>query len=306
MARTPSQPRRILVRLMTLLGMLASLVVLASCTGMFEHTFVYFPDRRPFDTPPAYEDVRFQSADGTELHAWWIPAQSDELRDNQGRAPTVVHSHGNAGNISRHEEFVAWLAPEGFNVLLFDYRGYGRSGKQQGLRKRADFVADTVASIDAALARDDVDPDRVGMLGLSLGACMALNASVEREQVRCVVECAGFSTWQGVFSDYAGPLGPMMVGPGHDPADAASRLGDRPLLIVHGKRDGVVRYRHAGIIEAAARRAGVDVEVHTEPGSDHVTLLTDWPDSRSVIAGFLGRHLAPSGPVSPAESLPAP
>jgi predicted alpha/beta-fold hydrolase len=100
----------------------------------------------PEDEDLAYESVRFPSGD-ERLHGWFFPAASDPKG-------TVIHCHGNAGNITGHFQFVAWMPSCGWNVLVFDYRGFGRS---TGRPTRAGTVADVNAAIDYAGSRGDVD-----------------------------------------------------------------------------------------------------------------------------------------------------
>src|SRR5579862_3192966 len=70
---------------------------------------------------PSAEDITLYSADGTKLHAWWLPG-SDRS------AGAILHAHGNGGNISHRGHFAAALQKAiGAGVLMFDYPGYGRS-----------------------------------------------------------------------------------------------------------------------------------------------------------------------------------
>lgn len=70
--------------------------------------FFYFPTRDQPATPEnsgfAYEDVNFNSADGTKLHGWFLKPKTDKPKG------TVVFSHGNAGSLGHHLGFVTWLA----------------------------------------------------------------------------------------------------------------------------------------------------------------------------------------------------
>ena len=273
-----------------LAAVLALATVLARSTDVIESRVFYFPSREPFETPAGVEDVTFVNDEGLELHGWWLPAQGRHAEGTEP-APTVLHTHGNAGHVGRHHEFVKWLPARGFNVFLFDYRSYGRSAAFRGLKRRH-LLADSHAALDHVLARDDVDPDRVALLGFSMGGAIGLNLAAERGEVRAVVAAAAFSTWQGVGSDYAGPIARLLVSPGLEPRDAAAKLGDRPLLIVHGDQDGIVNPRHGELIEAAARGTGVGVERFVQPGADHVTLLTDYRDARDRIAAFLGSEMS--------------
>ena len=96
---------------------------LGACTSL-----LFYPQRELVLTPDrvglAYRDVWFKAADGTRLHGWFLPAGMNVVR---GEACTVLFLHGNAENISTHIGNVAWLPGKGYNVFLFDYRGYGRS-----------------------------------------------------------------------------------------------------------------------------------------------------------------------------------
>ena len=88
----------------------------------------YFPSRDEPSTPAAwgleFEPIHFKSGDGTPLHGWFIPAKGKTAKTAKG---TVVFSHGNAGSISYHLGFCAWLAEASYNVIIYDYRGFGKS-----------------------------------------------------------------------------------------------------------------------------------------------------------------------------------
>ena len=92
----------------------------------FERSNLYFPSR-DFSTHPGsygvkYEDVSFQAEDKTKLQGWWLPA-----RYKTAESTTILFFNGNAGNISHRLEKAMILHRLGFNLFLFDYRGYGRS-----------------------------------------------------------------------------------------------------------------------------------------------------------------------------------
>lgn len=103
--------------------------------------YFYFPDNVVYQTPDqhrlSYEDVRFKSRDGTELHGWFLPAVGSNV------VGTIIHFHGNAQKMTAHFSFVSWLPQEGFNLFVFDCRGYGRvagraraTGHLRGLCRR--------------------------------------------------------------------------------------------------------------------------------------------------------------------------
>jgi len=121
--------------------------------------FFYYPNAHEYGSPQEFrlacESVSFHAADGTRLHGWFFPAEGEPVG-------TVLHLHGNAGNITGHFHHVAWLPGAGWNVLCFDYRGYGRS---EGRVTRAGTIADAHGALNHLLGRPDVDAGRIVALG---------------------------------------------------------------------------------------------------------------------------------------------
>ena len=307
----------------SLLAVLAGGVVGMGLTGVVESWLFYFPSRRAFVDAPGAEAVSFTTPDGLRLSGWfWSGADAGEpggdvvpvadadgegpvtplvAADVQGRRPTILVAHGNAGCLPDHDEFCSFLADYGFNVLLFDYRGYGRSDlPTRGLR-RDDLVIDAQAALEYLLTREDVDPERVGLLGYSLGGNIGLAMAADEPRARAVATIATFSRWQAVASDHAGWLGPMLIRPGLDAAESVARLGDRPYLIVHGDRDDIVPHRHAGILEEAASEAGVEVSRITVEGADHLN-MTEGREIREAMAAFFAEALGGGAGAIPGPS----
>ncbi|MHC4992168.1 MAG: alpha/beta hydrolase [Planctomycetota bacterium] len=187
------------------------LVVPASVTGCMERLFFY-PTRGPTPVRPGTEPVRMTSADGTPLFGWFVPSRSDRV----DRAPTILHVHGNAGNIESHFWFTEYLPAAGFNLFIFDFRGYGESGGHA--RRRRPLIKDTHAALDALLARDDVDPARIGLYGQSLGGAIGLSVMAERPEIAAAVIESAFASWRDMAANALG--GDRTV---DDPAPARGR-----------------------------------------------------------------------------------
>ncbi|MCB9870623.1 MAG: alpha/beta fold hydrolase [Planctomycetes bacterium] len=223
---THRSPRRSVGLAMVLLPLLAG------CDSLFYrpfHDVLGVPD----DFGLEAEDVFFRAPGGPRLHGWWIRS-SGESRG------TVVFCHGNTGNVTSHASNIRWLPAHGFEVLLFDYRGYGKS---EGKPARAGTVADAVAAIDLALARD---PTRTVVFGHSLGGAIGLVACARRPGVRALVVESTFPSYlaaaQGRVPALAW-LAPLLVSKGLDPAGALADIPPRPLLVIHGTDDGIVPVR---------------------------------------------------------------
>lgn len=229
--------------------------VLAGC-NMIEGMFFY-PDRvqytRPADYGLAHEDVALTTADGVKLHAWWLPAQG-------AAAGTVLHLHGNAANVSNHLPLAAWLPRAGFNVLMLDYRGFGRS---EGRPTLDGVLADAHAALAYLRSRRDVDATRLIVFGQSLGGATALRLLAEDAAgVRLAVIDSAFASYRGIARDAAlqsivlAPLLPLALpllpGADKDPLTALARI-DVPLLFVHGRADQVIPFKHGEQLFAAAK-----------------------------------------------------
>lgn len=287
-SRQPKRRPRLTFRLARILLVLALIMTIFRLTGWAE-SLAYFPSREPFDNPPGVEDVYFTSADGTRLHGWFMPATD---ADPAHPGPAILHVHGNAGNVDSHESFSRFFTRHGFSVFLFDYRRYGRSDNKGPLRRHA-LLEDTEAALKTLEARPDIDPTRVGVYGVSLGGGFALHAAANDPAVRAVATVSAFSTWPGVANDMAPVLGALLMRPGLDPATAAAKLGDRPYLIIHGLADQIVNPRHADLLAKAARDAGVDVTLWTDPAGDHNSMIQTNPEARQQLIDFFTTHLAP-------------
>ena len=125
----------------------------------------------------AYKTVHFTASDGVKLEGWYRPSRN-------GASVLVIPGGGsNRMGPLRHAKM---LERQGYGVLVYDARGLGHS---EGTPNS--YGWDWDKDIDAALAylkaRDDVDPSRIGALGLSTGADMAIDAAGRRSDIAAVV-----------------------------------------------------------------------------------------------------------------------
>lgn len=210
---------------------------LNACNGLF-----YYPDNDLYSRPSSYpmkiEEVTFASADGTQLSGWFLHAQSPAKA-------TVLHFHGNAGNLTSHVRFVSWLPEQGFNVMVWDYRGYGAS---QGSASRSGIHEDGLAALAYVRARPDVDASRIIVMGQSLGGAVALDTVInsDRKGIACVVVDSTFGSYQDMANARLGgtfltmPITWLLIGEAHSPSDRVSEIAPTPLLVIHGTEDFVV------------------------------------------------------------------
>jgi len=262
------------------------LVTLSVLDGQARGQF-YHPDKQVYTTPDKlglnYESVKFKSRDGTKLSGWFVPATRPALG-------TVVHFHGNAQNMSAHFSFVAWLPPEGFNVFVFDYRGYGQS---EGSAKRKGIHEDSVAALRYIKTRQDVQQDRVFVLGQSLGGANAVDAvtSAGIGVVQGVVIDSAFYSYTSVAKDKApGFLVDVFIRDDYSPGPLVSKISPIPLLIMHGTADPVVPYAHGQRLFAEAKEPKT---LWTVEGAGHTEALSKFGTTyRPMLVAFFKSCLA--------------
>jgi fermentation-respiration switch protein FrsA (DUF1100 family) len=145
----------------------------------------------PAQLGAAHEDVTLQTSDGLELEGWYVPSRN-------GAAVIVFPGRGGTRKQAR------MLARNGYGVLLYDRRGEGASeGDPNGWGW--DFDKDIRAGIAFLEQREDVEPGRIGGLGLSVGGEMLLQTAAETSDLAAVVsEGAGARTVAEEVSDAEG------------------------------------------------------------------------------------------------------
>ena len=255
--------------------------------GCVERMFFY-PDSAQYTRPEQFglqhEDVFFTAPDGSRLHGWWLPAKGAALG-------SVLHLHGNAANVSNHLPLVAWLPGAGFNVLMLDYRGFGRS---QGRPTLDGVVDDAAAALAHLRARPGVDGDRLVVLGQSLGGGTALRLLArDSAGVRMAVIEAAFASYRGIARDAAmqsvvlAPLVPIAspaLPPAKDDPVTALPLLRVPVLLVHGTADEVIPFKHSEQLAAAALAGTRFIRVD---GARHMESLTRADVQRRVLEAML-------------------
>lgn len=218
----------------------------------------YFPTKegphKPDEFGYKYEEVTFKSEDGTKLHGWFIQNHGDD------RKGTVVYSHGNAGAIGHHLGFITWASSAGYQILMYDYRGFGES---EGSVERKGIVEDVNAAVKYVKSRKDVDSEKVFSFGHSLGGAKSIAAlgGEKRESVVGVISFAGFSSYQKIAQRMAGEIALNLVTEELSPRDYVAKISPTPLLIVHGDQDAVVPVEHGRELFGKAKEPKSLIEV---------------------------------------------
>jgi fermentation-respiration switch protein FrsA (DUF1100 family) len=143
------------------------------------HPEVYKPGNG-WVKPAAAEDVWFVTSDGNRLHGWFFQSSA------KASAATIIYFHGNGGNVAN----VGWvgerLAARGYNALIFDYRGYGRSEGQ--LEDEQGLYADAEAAYQYVLKDRSVPPGAIVLYGQSLGTAAVAELATRHECAAIIME----------------------------------------------------------------------------------------------------------------------
>ncbi len=203
-----------------------------------------------------YENVKFETKDGLELEGWYIPSKN-------GKA--VISFPGRNGP----QRQARMLARHGYGVLVFDRRGEGRSDGEPNIFGWGG-AEDIKAAVRYLQTRDDVDPKRIGGIGLSVGGELMLEAAAETPDLRAVVsdgagartaretiDTEGTSTTYKLLSGISNGLkdATMMIATGQTPPkhlkNLVGKIAPRPLLLIadpesdNGEKLTRLYYKHA-------------------------------------------------------------
>jgi fermentation-respiration switch protein FrsA (DUF1100 family) len=258
------------------------LLLFSSLFGVrwIEHALTFHPE--PYDpkqysyVPQGGKDVWLVSEGNVRLHGLFI----DSI--NKPAQATIIYLHGNGGNLSH----VGWLGEKlahlGFDVFLFDYRGYGRS--EGTITGEADLYADADAAYDYVVNHLGVSPKQVVLYGQSLGTTATVDLASRKQ-------CGGIILESGLSSakSLASTMVPWLPGWLHHLArnrfESAKKLAgvECPVLITHGDPDRTIPTSHAHELFAAANEPkrllilpGADHNVHGFGGDKYFDDLADF------------------------------
>lgn len=211
----------------------------------------YFPTSDEPATPAkwkfSFESVNFSSADGTKLHGWFIHPKTTSPRG------TVVFSHGNAGSIGHHIGYAAWLVDEGYQLFMYDYRGFGKS---EGKIDRKGIVEDVAAAFRYVKSRNDVDSSEIISLGHSLGGAKSVTAiaATPVNGLKAVIVDGTFASYKEMATLLAGELGSGLISDDLSPQDYIRKIAPTPFLVIHGDKDQIVPISQGrALFQAAAQ-----------------------------------------------------
>ncbi len=283
--RRISYPKTYLRNLILAALIAAFLGVLVLLAALIHMEFQAFTGPNPsvLDVTPTevgldFEEVSFTTEDGLRISAWYVPSQEP----NQG---VLVLVHGQGANRSSMLPTAEILARHGYSSLLIDLRAHGLS--------EGDMVTygyheahDVIAAFEYLVLRRDIDPERIGALGRSLGGAAVIRGAVRSDIPKFIVIESTFSSLSSLiedtyaaisilpqwpFADIITALAENKVGGRLEEVDLVQDLSHSSLLqvfLIHGAEDQIIPVEHHKRLADSIKDGG---EFWVIPGMGHAS-----------------------------------
>jgi len=197
---------------------------------------LYFPEHEILITPKdigiEYEDISFQTKDNIAISGWYIPAEHEK--------GVLLFCHGNAGNISHRLESINIFHSLDISVLIFDYRGYGKS---EGKPSEKGTYLDAEAAWDYLVDIKNKSPEKIILFGRSLGAAIAADIALKKSPAGLIME-SSFLSVPEIGKKYY-PWVPVKLLSKFDYSTIEKiHVISCPKLIIHSPDDEIVPFEH--------------------------------------------------------------
>lgn len=231
--------------LLALVGLVIGYLLLIAYVYARQGAMLYFPAKEIEATPHNigldYQDVTLRTKDGVEISAWYIPA--DNARG------FILFCHGNAGNISHRLDSIKIFHRLGLGVLIFDYRGYGKS---KGSPDEEGTYSDAEAAWDYLVNILRVKPEKIILFGRSLGSAVAVELALRRQAGAIIMESA-FTSVPDLGKKFFPLLPVSLISRYHYESISKVERVEMPKLFIHSPDDEIVPYEQGARLFERAR-----------------------------------------------------
>lgn len=224
-----------------ILGGIVAIVYLLACISirLGQNRLIFVPSKTikttPADLGLSYQEVWIPVSPGKQerLHGWWIPATSPQIG-------VLLYLHGNGENIGANVEQAMEFHQLGFDVLLFDYRGYGQSDGK--FPTETQVYQDAQVAWDYLVQQQGIPPQNIFVYGQSLGGAIAIDLAVRNPNIRSLIVESTFTSMrdmvdhQRIYSLFPADL--LLT----QKFNSLSKVNSlkMPVLLIHGTSDPVV------------------------------------------------------------------
>lgn len=234
------------------LGLIA-IAYISACLYLFwqQKRFIFFPSATIETTPAAFNllyqevwlPVTTKSGKIERLHGWWIPGKGEQ---------TVIYLHGNGINIGANIAHAYRFHQLGFSILIFDYRGYGRS--EGNFPTEAQVYEDAETAWHYLVEERGIAPKDIFIYGHSLGGAIAINLAVQHPDAAGLIVESSFTS----IGEMVDKMGNYRIFPTriilHQHFDSIKKVPNlkMPILFIHGVVDRLIPYQMSQKLFAAA------------------------------------------------------
>lgn len=226
---------------------------------VIQSRLIYYPASQlpytPADISLEYEDIFFTTEDSVQLNGWLVP--HDNARG------TILFQHGNAGNISGRLATILLIHKLRLNVLIYDYRGYGKS---EGNPTEEGTYRDARAAWNYLTKERAIQPGQIILMGRSLGGAVAAWLATKVQPGGVILEST-FTSAADLGAELY-PLFPVrwIIHFNYTTINSVKKI-DVPLLIVHSKEDDLVPFSHGKKLFEAANEPKIFLEIQGNHGN---------------------------------------
>jgi hypothetical protein len=259
---------------------LAGFLCLVLLLGYWGQKFVIFHPLGDVEATPAkhgvpYTETWIGTEDGERLHAWLIRGEEDK--------PVILFCHGNASTVSEpsYLRFLEMMHAMGISVLIFDYRGFGKSS---GSPSEEGTYRDAEAAWDHLRASLGHAPGEIVIWGKSLGGGPASHLASQNPGCRALVLESTFTSVPDVARKYVPFPPPSLVIRHEFPVHRHVRRIRCPLLVMHSPQDETVPYDLGRELYAAAPEPKRFLEL---TGGHVWGLRASWDRAAPVLRDFI-------------------
>jgi fermentation-respiration switch protein FrsA (DUF1100 family) len=263
-----------------IVGTIVSLFFVATSINavmyVLQPDMVYFPTRTISQTPDQwgleYEDVYLSSSNQNKIHGWYLPAKNSKQ--------SLVFFHGNGGNISHRGDSLKIFNRLGFNILIIDYQGYGKS---EGSADEAAMYDDAQAAWKYLREVKKFKQSEIVIFGRSLGGAVASKLALDVEPQALILE----STFSSI-SDMAKLFLPEMSKFIYFRYEfnTLQRITsiNVPLLMLHSRADKIIPFELGKKVYEAANKPKIFIEM---VGDHNSGFLQSQPGYEQAIGQFI-------------------
>jgi pimeloyl-ACP methyl ester carboxylesterase len=259
------------------------------------------PRRTPSDVGlDTWREVSFQSTDGIQLIAWYIPVMEDFP------SPTLIYIHGLGSNREGLLDQARLLYEHGYSALLLDLRNHGDSSGTLSTMGYQE-IWDVEGAIAFLLAQPEVDEKRIGLVGHSLGGGIVIRAAARFPGVKATVAESAFTSLEDNIEEGVReltglppfPFAPLVTFFGEletgldihqlRPIDDLAQISPRAIMFIHGKHDPVIVVENSQKLFDAAQEPKA---LYIIENADHGGLMQADPEEfERQIVSFLDTYL---------------